>query len=154
MGKSVFPRCDGCIAKVPFDCEQCGGTANITIGGASVGFPLTGFTLELECNYQFLHTVNKFIYAYVFGDRVGLLTLSGFGFIGGTCDGGEEDSSMCKLFQKYRDERFSKTGAATLINLNGCLPLVSFLTGMRAEIVRPDLPIVQFLLRYHVIIQE
>ena len=154
MSKSVFSRCDGCIARVEIDCDSCGGTATIEVGGANLGFPVTGFQLELEGNYQFQHTVNKFIYAYIFGDRVGMLTLSGFGFIGNPCNGGGDDARLCSIFDYYKNKRAAKPPHAYPINVGGCGTMIGFLTGMRMGIERPDVPIVQWFMRFHVILQD
>lgn len=157
MSKSVFSRCDGCIARVNIDCDKCpGGTANIEIGGANIGFPISGFQLELEGNYQFQHTVNKFIYAYIFGDRVGLLTLSGFGFLGNPCNavmGVERDISLCSIYDYYKNHRVARPPHAYVINVGGCGTMIGFLTGMRMGVDRPDVPVVQWFMRFHVIFQ-
>lgn len=155
MSKSVFSRCDGCIARVEIDCDSCGGTASVTIGGAPVGFPVTAFQLVQEGNYQFQHTVNKFIYAYIFGDRVGMLSLSGFGFIGNPCNGGgNEDQRLCSLFDYYKNKRVAKPPHAYPINIGGCGVMIGFLTGMRMEILRPEVPIVQWIMQFHVLLQD
>jgi hypothetical protein len=86
MAQSIFTPCEGAIVKVNL-CPQGGGggggTFNVTVNGAQLGFPTSGFILEMQGNYQFLHALDQFIYYYNFGDRVGELTVSGFGFIGG-----------------------------------------------------------------------
>lgn len=154
MSNSVFSPCDGAIVRIPMDCKDSSATAaKITVGNLDFGFPITGFSLELEGNYQFLHTVNKFIYAYVFGDRVGLLTLSGMAFLGPTCGPSFSDASLCSVFTRYKEKRLAK-GSAVPINLLGCMAMVGFLTGMRIEISRPEVPVVQFLMRFHVILQD
>ena len=38
---------------------------------------ITGFGVNQEANYQFLHTLGGSIYIYVFGDRVGTISISG-----------------------------------------------------------------------------
>lgn len=152
MSKSVFPKCDGCVARVEIDCEKCGGSSSIEVGGANISFPVTGFSLELEGNYQFLHTVNKFIYTYIFGDRVGLLTLSGIGFIAQPCNGKGPSDGLCDIWRYYLTNRIAAKKDGMSINLNGCMTMFAFLTGMRMEIMRPELPIMQWIMRFHVIL--
>lgn len=157
MAKSVFPTCDGRVVRVPINCaDESAVVAKITVDNAELGFPVTGFALEFEGNYQFLHTVNQFVYAYIFGDRIGLLTLSGMSFLAPPCGpeaSKSKDASLCSLFNKYKEKRLKK-GKAIPINIHGCIATTGFLTGMRIELARPELPIVQYVMRFHVILQD
>lgn len=160
---SVFKPCGPAIHKVNLKCGDDAGQGKagfITISGgcdAGLGLPITNFRLELQCNYQFLHTVNDFIYLYVFGDRVGELHVSGMGFLGDSCGGGEKDSSgTCKAFSFYNTNKVSACTNPLRISLSECngASFFAFLTGLAIEQPRPDLPIVQWGLRFNIVQQK
>lgn len=161
MATSIFKPCEGAIVKVnlcPDGGGGGGGTFNVTVGpgGATLGFPTSGFILEMQGNYQFLHALDEFIYYYNFGDRVGEMTVSGFGFMGGeTCNtsGGSGSGSVCGIIDYYMANRQSVTRKATQVGSDQCGTFWAFLTGMRLEISSGSagVPIGQWSLRYHVI---
>lgn len=148
MAKSIFPTCDGVISKVPFSCEGGGGLFKFKFDGSELTMPVTGFALELSGNYQFLHTVSDFIYFYGFGDRVGELTVSGMGFLS-TCQ--DADTKVCGIYDYYMTNRIAAKDKAISISMDACGAFFGFLTGMRLEVPRPELPIAQWVLRFHVI---
>lgn len=159
MAQSVFTPCEGAIVKVNL-CSDGGsgggGTFNINVDGAQIGFPVSGFILEMQGNYQFLHSLDQFIYYYNFGDRVGQLTVSGFGFMGRTCEPGgllARESSVCGILDFYMNNRQSKIKKAVKVGTDKCGTFWSFLTGMRLEITSGSLgaPVGQWSLRFHVI---
>jgi hypothetical protein len=152
---SIFKPCSGGVYKVK-SCEDGGGAGGggaLSIDGFPSGVPITGFLLELHTNHQFLHSLDEFIYVFPFGDRIGELTVSGISFLGAEeCDGG---GSPCGVFEYYLKKRLSKPDGFTpsLIELSDCNGvLLGFLTGMRLQTLKPELPIVQWVLRYNVII--
>lgn len=155
MAQSVFTPCEGAIVKVnlcPGGGGGGGGTFNATVNGSQLGFPTSGFILEMQGNYQFLHALDQFIYYYNFGDRVGELTVSGFGFIGGTC-GAAGGGNVCGMLGFYMNNRQSKVKQAIPVGTDKCGTFWAFLTGMRLEIASGagGVPIGQWSLRFHVI---
>jgi hypothetical protein len=119
--------------------------------------PLTGFSLELSTNHQFLHSLDDFIYVFSFGDRVGELTLSGLAFascVGGS--GGANNSQPVAVYNYYLKNRLSVKSTPTLITLGGAssAQLIGFLTGMRLEMPNAVNPIAQWVLRYAVILNK
>lgn len=148
MAKSIFPTCDGVVSKVPFNCEGGGGVFTFKFDKKALSLPVTGFVLELSGNYQFLHTVSDFIYFYAFGDRVGELTVSGMGFLG-TCSG--NSAKVCGIYDYYMTNRIAARDTAMSVSMDSCGAFFAFLTGMRMEVPKPELPIAQWVLRFHVI---
>lgn len=147
---SVFTPCAGGVHKVEIDCGASGGELfKITFDGNTLKVPVTGFALELQGNYQFLHTVNDFIYVYVFGDRIGELVITGMGFYGNGCpDGG----SICDLLEYYQSHRIAKWKPPILIQIGNCPEkFKGFLTGMRMEATRPETSVAQWVLRFNVL---
>lgn len=148
---SVFTPCNGGVHKVELDCNDGGAVFQITIDGATIGLPVTGFAIELQGNYQFLHTVNDFIYLYVFGDRVGELVLTGMGFFGG-CEG--EEGGICEIFDFYGYNRVARRKTPIPISIGQCGTLLAFLTGMRVEASKPETAVAQWVLRFNVLIDR
>ncbi len=153
---SVFKPCDGGVFRVE-ECKEGGGgsPAAVSISDFPGGMAVTGFLLELHTNHQFLHSLDEFIYVFPFGDRIGELTISGLTFLGKPCNGGGGDDDMCGIYGYYMKKRLSKPDGfkPSTITINGCSPiLLGFLTGLRMERMKPELPIMQWVLRYSVLI--
>lgn len=146
---SVFTPCAGGVHKV----QICGddGVFKITFDGATLAVPVTGFAVELQGNYQFLHTVNDFVYLYVFGDRIGELVVTGMGFYGNGCG---NEGNICELLTYYMANRVAKKQNPITIGLGDCKNFMSFLTGMRIEASRPETNVAQWVLRFNVLVQE
>jgi hypothetical protein len=159
---AIFAPCDGGVYCVKDACPDKGAASNpktVNIDGFPGGIAITGFTLELHTNHQFLHSLNEFIYVFPFGDRIGELTITGLTFLGGGACGDcpdSENSGPCGIFGYYLRKRLSKPEGFTpsKITLAGCDEgqMLGFLTGLRMETVKPELPLVQWVLRYNVII--
>lgn len=148
---SVFTPCAGGVHKVVVNCNDGGAVFQLTFDGAPIGLPVTGFALELQGNYQFLHTVNDFIYLYVFGDRIGELVVTGMGFYANGCG---DESSICKILDYYMTNRVAKHKQAIAIKLGTCKTFLSFLTGMRLEASKPETSVAQWVLRFNVLVQD
>jgi hypothetical protein len=130
---------------------------------AMFNVPVTGYTLELSTNHQFLHTLDEFIYAFAFGDRIGELTLTGIAFTAPACSaagaGGfaqrniTDEVKQENVYEFYLANKFSRSLRPTKIQIGGSkVQLVGFLTGMRMEVPNPQLPIMQWALRFNVVV--
>lgn len=96
---------------------------------------VTRLTMSQNANVQFLHTLGSNIYIYVFGDRIGELTLSGLGF--STICQGEGCDPMTGLegtYQWYRDYRVTKKKQPLNFTI-GSVPLEAFLVGYNADVI-------------------
>lgn len=153
---SIFEPCEGGIYRIDNKCADEAAIANIRVKGMDTKqVPVTGFVLELSTNHQFLHTLDEFIYVFPFGDRVGELTLTGMAFLGGgRCL--PNATGFCGVYGYYMSKRLGKNNYKPIeIQLGGCdPPLLGFLTGLRIETVRPELPMAQWALRFNVIIDS
>lgn len=146
---SIFSPSVGAVTKVS------SGTAepifNIVFkgGAGKLTAPITGFALEQNGNFQFLHTVNDFIYVYSFGDRVGELVVSGIGFAK-TC-ASANGAKLCGVLDFYNTNKLSNVGNLS-VQLGDCAPpFFAFLTGMRMELQDPRTLVAQWSLRLSVI---
>lgn len=118
-------------------------------GGASLTLPVTGFAIEQSGNYQFLNTVNNFIYVYSFGDRIGEMVVSGVGFVK-TCSGAD-NAKLCNVFNFYNSNKISK-GRQLSVTIGDCgEAFYAFLTGMRVELQDPMTMIGQWSLRFNIV---
>lgn len=168
---SIFTPCELGVLRINNDCAK-GSNVVISVADYAIELPITGFTLDLGTNHQFLHTLDEFIYLYAFGDRIGELVLTGVAFTGNVTDESCNDISKnlgpSNLLTHYMENRIShKDGPkSTLINIDatpvgrgagsskGPDILIGFLTGMRMDMPNPSLPIVQWALRYQVVIND
>lgn len=161
MATSVFTKCDGAVYAVKMTCDDESGSIfkilyneGTGAGGKMLSVPVTSFALEQQGNYQFLHTVNDFTYFYIFGDRIGELSLSGIGFISPACGPAGGKGSICELHAWYKANRAAAKNKAMGITLGkdgACGSFWAFLTGMRMEMPRADMLVAQWSLRFNVI---
>lgn len=132
---AVFTPCYGAVEVVP----NCGGEKvfEITFDGGKVDGIVTGMSLEMSGNYQFLHTVNDFVYFYAFGDRMGQLTVSGIGFVK-TCVQSGQKGSLINLYKWYVANRAVRSGGKSvivrIIDNTGYATFYGFLTGARIDV--------------------
>ena len=133
----AFTPCSGAVHLV----ERCEGSNqklfSIKVEGAGpLVWPITAMSLELTGNYQFLHTVNNFVYFYSFGDRVGQLVVGGIGFVG-QCDG-DPKSGILALYDYYMKNRAVKRKGKAfniiLDDVTGTATLKGFLTGVQLSV--------------------
>ena len=159
MATSVFTPCEGAVVRVNLcdgSSSGAGGTFNITIDGTAMSLPVTGFVHEMQGNYQFLHALDRFVYFYSFGDRIGEITVSGISFAAPPCGGGAgvlKPPTICSLYDLYAEKKQSKLKKAVKIGASNCGAARGFLTGMRLEVTAANsgVPIGQWSLRFHVI---
>jgi hypothetical protein len=123
----------------------------ITIGGQrSI---ITQVVVSQATNHQFLHTLGNDIFVYVFGDRIGEMTITGLsfsrlctpfgcnpGFLGGAQHG------MELMLEYYRRNKMSSRQSPIVVQL-GRIPIKGFITGMTQQMNDPATWIVQYGLR-------
>ena len=152
----AFTPCTGAVTVSRTGCTSADVFA-IKVDNVELNAIITGMSLELSGNYQFLHTVNDFIYFYSFGDRVGQLSVSGIGFVR-PCDGGSTKGEIMQLYDYYTTKRASKRGGkalkVTLGTVGSIKTFHGFLTGMRLDVTDGTLGTIGYwTLRFNVIPQ-
>lgn len=158
--KMVFTPCTGAVEVTRIGCTDADFLI-ITIEGKTFTseFVLQGITLEMSGNYQFLHTVNDFVYFYSFGDRVGNLTVTGIGFLK-TCEGAKTGSAIFNVYKYYNENKtVARSGRALNIVLSAPagppIKLHGFLTGMKLDVNQSETgPIGYWTLRFEVMPQK
>ena len=142
---AIFTPCTGVVEVLRPACADAFFTINITPakGGKSepINGIMTGASIEMSGNYQFLHTVNNFIYFYAFGDRIGVITLTGIGFVKPCPD--TKKGALLKLYDYYTDNRAAVSGNRSMsltisTGDSGTKTFRGFLTGMRMDIKSTD----------------
>ena len=132
----IFTPCSGAVVITRPECMSTDVFA-IKVDGNEINAIITGMSLEMSGNYQFLHTVNDFIYFYAFGDRVGQLSISGIGFVK-PCGENTKRPPILSLYDYYMTNRASKRGgkafAITLADNSGPRTFHGFLTGVRLDV--------------------
>ncbi len=101
---------------------------------------ITRVTVSQQGNYQFLHTIGNDVYIYVFGDRVGSVTISGLSLVRCNADGhGFED-----IMAWYQNYRVAAMKSPLEVTIGDGLVIEGFLTGITGDVVDPGTRIMQF----------
>lgn len=136
---NVFSPCAGVAVYTQKNCGDGGPQfLSITVGGDNLydhGI-ITGISCALTGNYQFLHTVNNFIYLYAFGDRISVLNITGIGFTQ-KCSGASDKVAINKIYDFYKNQRVAKRKNALGIVVTGTEDVFKFkgyLTGMTIDV--------------------
>lgn len=104
---------------------------------------ITRVTCSQQVNLQFLHTMGKHVYVYVFGDRMGQIGLSGLSFAS-ECDGESQEHGVVQMFDWYRRNKASKRTEPVRINIGMRDNLDGFATGFNFDVVDPSTQMVQW----------
>jgi len=120
------------------------------------GFParnciVQGIGLNHSGNYQFMHSLRGFIYAYIFGDRMGELQISGL-CLQGNCSSGFF-SGLSEAIDYYQHHRIAATGEPLGIQI-GAAGFEGFLTATNFKIMNPESKVAQFAFKVDIIPPE
>lgn len=119
--------------------------------GGFFGFKsiITEFTLHAQGGVQFMHTLNDFIYVYVFGERISQMRISGMSFWD-ICDGGGIHG-LEYVNAYYQANRVAELATPVTIVFGGASAFYGFLTGMSISLNDPTNLAGQYALDFHVI---
>lgn len=103
---------------------------------------ITRVSVAHQCNFQFLHTIGNEIYVYVFGDRIGQLTISGLSFTSNNCEssGGHGFERVLQWYEDYRVAS-RKDPIRTMI---GRTAISGFVVGLQGDVVDPSTRMMQW----------
>lgn len=104
---------------------------------------ITRITVAQQGNFQFLHTIGNDIYIYVFGDRIGQLTLQGLSFALDCENTNARRHGMELMLDWYRQNKVAALDSPVRLLL-GTTPLLAFVVGMRNGISDPATRIAEF----------
>lgn len=102
---------------------------------------VTRFTMSQQVNVQFLHTMGAHVYVYVFGDRIGSISLSGLSF---ACVCDQSQSGAEAAFEWYKQNRVSKRREPVKVTIGNATPVEGFVTGFTEDVVDPATNLVQW----------
>lgn len=140
----LFQSRPGAVVKLVDPALQCatqllGLDPNITF--ESERSIVTRVTVSQQVNVQFLHTLGAAIYIYVFGDRMGSITLSGLAF---NCDcGNGPELGAEKMLAWYKTNRASKRKNPVRVTI-GRTAIEGFVIGFTEDAVDPALNLIQW----------
>ncbi len=104
---------------------------------------ITGLTVSQEVNVQFLHTLGSYVYIYVFGDRMGAVSISGISFAANCDDDFTQAHGLELMIQWYRQFRASRRQDPIRVMV-GNTPIEGFVTGITNQVVDPQTGLVQW----------
>lgn len=104
---------------------------------------VTRLTLAQETSHQFLHTLGGDIYIYVFGDRVGQMTIGGMCFALDCDRPGDRKHGVERMLEFYRDNKASKKKDPVTVMI-GQTPVTGFVTAFNADVFDHKLNIMQY----------
>ena len=104
---------------------------------------ITRVTCAQQVNLQFLHTMGRHVYVYVFGERMGQIGLSGLSFAG-DCPGPAPAHGVMNVFDWYRRNKASRRAEPVRINIGMRDNLDGFVTGFTFDTVDPATQMVQW----------
>lgn len=109
---------------------------------------LTGVGLASEANAQFLHTLRRFVYVYLFGEALGEIQLHGLAATYTPCDARPgTHTGLERVFDYYNRFRLSAIGAPLNLALGSSIRLKFFCTGTRLDHSDPTNGLAQFSLQ-------
>lgn len=119
--------------------------------GGFTGFKaiITQTGIEQQGGFQFMHTLRDFMFAYVFGERIGQAMISGIAF-SQTCGNGNGLTGPEAVLQYYNRFRITRTGRPITIQI-GATPagmMRGFLTRLKLDTTDASQHLSQFSLTF------
>jgi hypothetical protein len=115
----------------------------------AMGSIITGIKGQSQGGFQFRHTLLDFVYLYVFGERVGQLSLEGISFAEQCIPRGFHGLEQVNAY--YLDNRVAERADPVTIVLGLDLAFYAFLTGFSFDLSDTEKGIGRFSLALHVI---
>ena len=94
-------------------------------------------------SYQFLHTLGRNIYLYVFGDRIAGLTLTGVAFFD-NCINADAKIGIAHVIQWYRQNRVAKRAEPILVTIDPGTTFEAYLLSVRGQTINTAQRLYQF----------
>lgn len=112
--------------------------ANVEGAGGKISFSehrtiITRVGISSAGNYQFLHTIGNDVYIYVFGDRMGQITLHGISFSQG-CDSAGGETGFELLSKWYFANRIAQRKSPVKITIGTNLGFRGFVTALSGDV--------------------
>ena len=104
---------------------------------------ITRVVLSHQGNFQFLHSLGGDIYVYVFGDKIGSITLAGLTFAH-DCEAKGSEHGIEQMLRWYAANRIAQRQAPVEVTLGQRIAFRAFIIGINFDVVDPASRIVQF----------
>jgi len=105
---------------------------------------ITRVTVSHQGNFQFLHTLGNDVYIYVFGDRIGAITISGLS-LAADCDAVDDPShGFERALDWYAANRLASKQGPVRIAIGARTVIEVFCSGFTGDLVDPASRIFQF----------
>lgn len=127
-------------------------------GGPAFNSIITGLSIQQQAGVQFVHTLREFIYVYVFGERIGDITVSGLSFARG-CTGAAgalnlQYHGLEWVNAFYLTNRATVRASPLVFVLGLASPFVGFLVGCNLQVNDPERGLGQWTLRFATVPQK
>lgn len=147
----IFSTGRGTVAQLADPAEQCDIRIKIEpdVSFESHKSIVTRLTIHQEVNLQFLHTLGAMVYVYVFGDRMGSVSLSGLSFACTCSEGGGSSSSSGgssgaeKMLEWYKQARASRRQEPITVTI-GDQVIEGFVTSFNEDVVDTAAKLIQW----------
>lgn len=148
----VFAGNSGRVFAVDDNIAQgCVSIASIELGGSNpfanrLESIITRVGVNAAGNFQFLHTIGNDVYVYVFGDRMGDITIHGLSFAGGTCGerGTQGNHGFESLFDWYTQNRIAVQKIPAVVTIGRKTTFKGFVIGMTGDAADAKTRTIQF----------
>jgi hypothetical protein len=100
-----------------------------------------------QSGVQFRHTLQDYIYVYVFGERAGDLSVGGLAFHSACDDADNEPTGFEMILDYYKNFRVTSYPQALTVAIGTLVTFDAFLVGVNAQIVNPETNLAQFTLQ-------
>ena len=137
---SIFATAPGTVGQV---LTVSGQTlpALVSIAGLRTvsGIAITSIGFSQDANVQFMNTLAKRVYIYVFGERMGVVEINGVTFYR-PCSG---PAGISALFDFYKNNTVSNKSEPTVVTLSDTT-IRGFLRGIRSTFSDPEKGVIGF----------
>jgi hypothetical protein len=107
---------------------------------------ITRATFAHQVNFQVSHSLGNDVYVYVFGDRIGQVTISGLS-LAADCEAGSNNSHGAELaYAWYQDNRLAARQAPVRVTVGVRTVIEGFVIGLGQDVVSPDSLLMSFAL--------
>ena len=133
-GSSPIGRTIGCADPHTQGTSRFISIKDVNIGWSTHRSIITRITMSMQGNFQFLHTLGGDIYIYVFGDRVGQMTVSGLCVSANDCTAGATagQHGLEFVLAYYKSNRISTRATPLTMLIGQSTTITGFLAGMQS----------------------
>lgn len=104
---------------------------------------ITRMTLSHKGNFQLLHTMGNDIQIYVFGDRIGSITISGLS-MAYDCTSDDGRHGFEKILEWYQNNRLAARRDPVIVTIGSNTVINGFVAGVTGDVVDPSTRLVQY----------